>query len=116
MMRLHARVDDERTAAAPVLVLDECADTVHVVRGVAAREGDPHEVGDGRCGEARIVAQYEQRHTLQIGALQLARERGDLVRCRFVARECGTFDRGDTRHHHRVCVERPRQPHPVRHL
>ena len=44
VMGLDPRVDDEWTAAAPVLLVDERIDSFDVGRGVGPCEGDPEEV------------------------------------------------------------------------
>src|SRR2546430_12922429 len=54
-MRLDAGIDHQRAAAAPVLVLDEGLDAMHVGRRVGAREGDPEEVIERAGGEVAVV-------------------------------------------------------------
>ena len=55
MVRFQSGVDDQRALAAPVLVLDELADAIHVGGWVAAGECDPEEIVKRSGREVGIV-------------------------------------------------------------
>src|SRR5690606_42063625 len=58
MVRFFTGIDNQRTAAAPMFVAGKTAYAMDIVRGVAARKGNPYEVIDVGRGECRIVAKH----------------------------------------------------------
>src|SRR5262245_20573667 len=72
MMRLEARVDDERAGATPMLVFDERTEAVDVHRGIGARESDPEEVGKGLRGEGTVINEDDERETVDSVSLRVS--------------------------------------------
>jgi hypothetical protein len=66
VVRLEAGVDEERSVAAPMLVLDEARDAVDVVRRIRSRERDPKEVSEAFGSECRIVGEDDEGESLEI--------------------------------------------------
>ena len=64
-MRLQAGVDHERAVAAPVLLMRDGVDAVHVGRGVRSRERDPEEVLERCGGEVGVVHDHDERKPAQ---------------------------------------------------
>ena len=60
-MRLEPRVDDERPATAPVLLVHRRIDAVNVGRGIRPRERQPEEVFEARGGEVAVIDDHDQR-------------------------------------------------------
>ena len=54
-MRLQASIDDQRTAAAPMLLLNKSIDAVDIGRRVGPRERDPQEVGQRPGGKIAVI-------------------------------------------------------------
>ena len=65
VMRLEASVDDQRTGAAPVLLLAEGADASDVGRRIRSREGDPEKVGERPGSEIAVIDDDEERKTVE---------------------------------------------------
>ena len=50
-----ASVDHQRSAAAPMLLLDKRSNAVHIARRVAARERHPEEIVERPSGEIAVI-------------------------------------------------------------
>ena len=80
VLGLNGRVDDEWTATAPVLLVDERIDAFDVCRGIGASECNPKEVPKIPGRELAVIDNHDQRERANgIIRLEPGAERGSLV-------------------------------------
>ena len=91
-MGFVAGVDNERSIAAPVFVVNEAVNTIDVVRGVGAGEGDPEEIVEGACGEGAVTYDEDEGQTFEgLGSKYFGKMR-DVFGAIFRIFEGGAFD------------------------
>ena len=97
VVRLAPRIDDERPAAAPVLLFDNGADAVNIGRGVRARERRPQPIVQRPRGELAVVDHDHERKA--IDGIVLAVAAAKAFDCRIFASLVGGKRRPGNRQH-----------------
>src|SRR5271165_5712377 len=108
-MGLDPRVDDQWTAAPPVLLVDERIDSFDVGRGIGPGECDPEEVSKIPRRELAVIDDHDQgERTDWIIGPEASAERANLVRARY---ELRSLDREDPRQNQAGMGKTVGEPH-----